>query len=31
MEKALQDHRAGRLADAERGYLQVLSADPDNP
>jgi hypothetical protein len=31
MEKAVQDHRAGRLPDAERGYLEVLRQDPGNP
>lgn len=29
--KAVQDHRAGRLAEAEVGYRQVLRADPRNP
>jgi Flp pilus assembly protein TadD len=31
LEQAVQDHRAGRLAQAELGYRQVLQADPRNP
>ncbi|MCI0430089.1 MAG: sulfotransferase [Rhodospirillales bacterium] len=31
LEKALQDHRTGRLADAERGYREVLARDPEHP
>ncbi|HXV26001.1 MAG TPA: sulfotransferase [Alphaproteobacteria bacterium] len=27
----MQDHRAGRLADAERGYREVLAQDPEHP
>ena len=31
LEKAMQDHRAGRLADAERGYGEALRLDPGQP
>jgi Flp pilus assembly protein TadD len=31
LDKAMQDHRAGRLAEAELGYRQALQLDPDNP
>ena len=31
LDKAVQDHRAGRLAEAERGYNEVLAIDPEQP
>src|SRR5262245_17003014 len=31
LDKAVQDHRAGRLAEAERGYNEVLALDPEQP
>lgn len=31
LERAVQDHRAGRLADAERGYREVLAQHPEHP
>ena len=31
MQTAIQHHRAGRLAEAERIYRQVLGAQPDHP
>ncbi len=30
LERALADHRAGRLPEAETGYRQILAFDPDN-
>ena len=27
----MQDHRAGRVADAQRGYVEVLRLSPDQP
>jgi Flp pilus assembly protein TadD len=29
--RAAQNHRAGRLDEARRGYLEVLAADPEHP
>ncbi len=29
--KAVEDHRAGRLTEAERGYTEVLALDPEHP
>ena len=31
LEKAMQDHRAGRIVDAERGYHEALRLSPDQP
>ena len=30
LQQAMEHHRAGRMADAERGYRQILAADPNN-
>ncbi len=31
LEKAVEDHQAGRLTEAERGYNEVLALDPEHP
>lgn len=31
LEKAVEDHHAGRLPEAERGYNEVLALDPEHP
>jgi tetratricopeptide (TPR) repeat protein len=31
LERAMQDHRAGRVVDAQRGYAEVLRLSPDQP
>src|SRR5512134_3153502 len=31
LERAMQDHRAGRVVDAQRGYVEVLRLSSDQP